>query len=74
MVSKRGGARPHSGPPVQHIRLTKEAARTVTLLMKFYPGKSRDEIVSSLIEAKWRDIDEAMQSAAIQAAQEPYIV
>ena len=72
--SKRGGARPNSGPPKRRVLLSAEAARAVTLLQPYYPGKSRDEIVSSLIEAKWREIDEAMQSAACAVAQEPYIV
>ena len=72
--SRRGGARPNSGPPKRRVLLSAEAARAVTLLQPYYPGKSRDEIVSSLIEAKWHDIDEAMQSAAREIAHEPFIV
>lgn len=79
---RRGGRRPNAGRKRkagrQRIQLSKEAARTLWVLTKHRralfnkPELTEEEVVTALIEAAWRDLDEAYQEAAEQA-QEPYI-
>lgn len=76
--SSWGGKRPNSGPPRRRLSLGRETAKSLQLLTKHRravlgnPTMSEEAVVAALVEAAWREVDQAYQAA--ETAQEPYIV
>ena len=77
-----GGRRRGAGTPRRRFLLDRETARSLHILVKHRralfekPELTAEDVISSLVEAEWRTLDEHYQEAAEQVAEaeEPYII
>jgi hypothetical protein len=75
---KHGGPRKGAGRYRQRLAFSVKDAREIYRLLKHRrglcsrPDMTEEELIMSLVEREWQEIDQAYQKAA-EIAQEPYI-